>query len=128
MKLIHRSTSGPLPTSSFDFVATDGTVLGFAQVRHRPSCNADLPPEAANHVYYEIAAPYRGAGYGKILMGLTLAEAKRIGLDRARLTVLEGDPASKHIIQGHGGVWVRDFIARTGETYHLFEIDLAGSA
>ena len=36
--------------------------------RHRPSCNADLPPEAANHIYYQIAEAHRGRGSGKALL------------------------------------------------------------
>ena len=55
MRLVRRNTSGPLPTSTYNLIANNGTVLGFCQVRHRPSCNPDLPPEAGNHVYYEIA-------------------------------------------------------------------------
>ena len=58
-------------------------------------------------------------------MGMALAEAKRIGLERVRLTVLDDNPVSRHIVESNGGVWLRDFVARTGETYHLFEIDLA---
>jgi predicted acetyltransferase len=124
MRLVHRSTSGPLPTSTYNFVATDGTLLGFAQVRHRPSCNPDLPPEAGNHVYYQIAEPYRGRGYGKELMRLALAEAKRIGLDKVRLTVLDDNPISRRIIETSSGVWLADFTTQKGETYHLFEIRL----
>jgi predicted acetyltransferase len=106
----------------------DGTALGFCQVRHRPSCNADLPPEAGNHVYYEVAEPYRGRGYGKALLGLALAEAQRIGLERVRLTVLDDNPTSRRIIEMNGAVWLRGFVARTGEACHLFEIDVTGSA
>ncbi len=125
MRLVQRSTSGPLPTSTYNFVGDTGTVLGFCQVRHRPSCNRDLPPEAANHVYYEIGEPYRGVGYGKELMRLALAEARRIGLHHVRLTVLDDNPTSRHIIESHGAVWLRDFVCAQGRRYHLFEIDLA---
>jgi hypothetical protein len=55
MKLVHRDTSGPLPTSSFELVNGTGDMIGYAQLRHRPSCNEDLPPEAANRLSYEIA-------------------------------------------------------------------------
>jgi predicted acetyltransferase len=85
MHLAHRSTSGLLPTSSFDLANDAGDVIGDAQLRHRPSQNADLPPEAANHIYYEIAEPHRGQGHGKALLALLLDEARRIGLDRVRL-------------------------------------------
>jgi predicted acetyltransferase len=124
VQLIHRSTSGPLPTSRFDLVDDEGHVLGFCQVRHRPSHSKDLPPEAANHIYYEITEPYRGRGYGKVLMGLALAEAKRIGLDKVRLMVVDDNPVSRHIIEAHGAIWLRDFVCKQGERYHLYEVEL----
>jgi predicted acetyltransferase len=124
MRLLHRNTSGPLPTSSFDLVNDTGEVIGFCQVRHRPSRNADLPSEAANHIYYEIAKAHRGRGYGKTLMGLALAEAKHIGLEKVRLTVDDDNPVSRHIIERHGADWVRDFVCRQGRRVHLFEIML----
>ena len=122
MKLVHRNTSGPLPTSSFDLVDDAGEAIGYAQLRHRPSCNDDLPPEAGNHVYYEIAEALRGRGHGKALLALVLAEARRIGLERVRLTVTEDNPTSRHIVEGAGGQLVAEFTARTGELYRLFEI------
>jgi predicted acetyltransferase len=127
MKLVHRGTSGPLPTSSFDLVNDVGEVLGYAQLRHRPSHSADLPPEAANHIYYEIGEAHRGRGYGKALLRLVLDEARRIGLDRVRLTVDDSNPTSRHIIEGAGGMLIGEFILPpTGEPRRLFEI-LLGS-
>ena len=38
MRLVHRGTSGPNPTSSFDPVDDAGDAIGFPQVRHRASC------------------------------------------------------------------------------------------
>jgi predicted acetyltransferase len=124
MHLVHLGTSGRLPTSSYNLVDDAGQVVGFAQLRHRPSCNADLPPEAANSIYYEVAAPHRGQGHGKTLLLLVLDEARRIELDRVRLTVTEDNPTSRHIIEGAGGKLVAEFTARTGELYRLFEISL----
>jgi predicted acetyltransferase len=124
MKLVHRNTSGPLPTSSFDLINAAGEAIGYAQLRHRPSCNADLPPEAGNSIYYEIASEHRGQGHGKALLGLVLDEARRIGLQAVRLTVTDNNPTSRHIIEGAGGQLVGEFTARTGELYRLFEISL----
>jgi predicted acetyltransferase len=126
MQLVHRNTSGRLPTSSFDFVNDAGEVIGYAQLRHRPSCSDDLPPEAGNHIYYEVDATHRGRGYGKTLLRLVLIEARRIGLDRVRLTVTDDNPASSHIIEDAGGQLVAEFTASTGELYRLFEISLCG--
>jgi predicted acetyltransferase len=125
MQLVHLGTSGPLPTSSFNLVIETGEVVGYAQLRHRPSCSAELPPEAANHVYYEIAEAHRGQGHGKTLLRLVLDEARRIGLDRVRLTVTDDNPASRHIVEGAGGVLAGEFNSRDREIYSLFEISLS---
>lgn len=121
MKLVHRITDGPLPTSEFDLVNDAGEVIGYTQVRHRASRNPFMPPDAGNHVYYEISEAYRGRGYGKQLMGLALAEAGRIGLEAVRLTVRDDNPTSRHIIESHGATWLKEFVAANGVRYHLFE-------
>jgi predicted acetyltransferase len=122
--LVHRATSGLLPTSTFNMVDEGGAVIGFAQVRHRASHSASLPPEAANHVYLQIAEPYRGQGHGKRLLALALIEARRISLQHVRLTVKNDNPRSRHIIEGAGGLLVGEFTSRAGELYRLFVIRL----
>jgi predicted acetyltransferase len=124
VRLVHRVTQGPLPASDYDLVNDAGEPIGFTQVRHRASHNAYLPPEAANNLYYEIYEAHRGRGYGKALLGLALAEAKRIGLKTARLTVEDDNPTSHRIIESHGAVYLRDFVSTKGVRYHLFEITL----
>ena len=101
-----------------------GEVIGFAQLRHRPSCSDDLPPEAGNNIYYGLAEAHRGRGHGKALLRLVLDEARRIGLDRVRLTVDDSNPTSRHIVEGAGGVLVAEFMRTTGERCRLFEIGL----
>jgi predicted acetyltransferase len=102
-----------------------GEVIGYAQLRHRPSCSDDLPPEAANHVYYEIAAAHRGQGHGKTLLRLVLDEARRLGMQSVRLTVDDSNPTSRHVIEGAGGVLIGEFVLpATGEPRRLFEIRL----
>jgi predicted acetyltransferase len=124
MQLIHRNTSGPLPTCTFEFVDDDRQVHGIAQVRHRPSCNDDLPPEAANNIY-EIAEAHRGRGHGKTLLAFALIEAKRIGLERVRLTCAADNPASRRIIEAHGGHGIEEFVSKRGETFLLLEVSLS---
>jgi predicted acetyltransferase len=124
MHLVHRNTSGRLPTSSYDLLSDDGQVLGFCQVRHRPSHSADLPESAGNHLYYEIFEAHRGRGYGKELMALALEQARRAGLQHVRLTVDDDNPASRHIIESYGAVWLATFRREGGGDTHLFEVDL----
>jgi predicted acetyltransferase len=59
-----------------------------------------------------------------MLLGLALAEAKRIGLEKVRLTVDDDNPTSRHIVESHGGIWLRDFVRTTGVCTRLFEITL----
>ena len=124
MQFVHLKTQGRLPTSSYNLLADSGEVIGYAQLRHQPSQNADLPPEAGNHAFYTIAEPHRGQGHGKELLHLVLMEARRIGLERVRLTVMDDKPTSRHIVEGAGAILVGEFMSRTGERYRLFEIAL----
>jgi predicted acetyltransferase len=122
MRLVYRKTYGPLPTSKFELLSDAGELLGFTQIRHRPSHSAELPPEAGNHLYYQINEQYRGRGYGKALMGLALAEAKRLGLGKVRIAVDDDNPISRHIIELHGATWVATFPREGGVDTHLFEV------
>jgi predicted acetyltransferase len=125
LKLVHLKTEGRLPTSSYSLVADDREVIGYAQLRHRPSHSEDLPPEAANHAYYEVAEAHRGRGHGKALLRLVLDEARRIGLDRVRLTVDDRNTTSRHVVESAGGALVGEFMsAATGEPCRLFELNL----
>jgi predicted acetyltransferase len=126
MRLVHRGTSGPLPTSSFSLVGDDSDVLGHAQLRHRPSCATDLPPTAANHVYLEVSPAHRGKGHGRVLLGLVLIEARRIGLEHVRLTVEDSNFASRRIVEAHGGVLVGRFTESDGAAVGLYEVRLGG--
>jgi predicted acetyltransferase len=104
-----------------------GEAIGFTQVRHRPSCAADLPPEAANHIYYEIAEAHRGRGYGKAILALALVEARRIGLEAVRIGAAVSNVASTRIIRANGGVLVAEVVAGDGEPIRLYEVRLGAA-
>ncbi|MBI2038837.1 MAG: GNAT family N-acetyltransferase [Candidatus Niyogibacteria bacterium] len=87
-QLIFRETSGPLPTSEYDFVV-DGEKVGFLQIRHKLSHAPDVPFQMASHIYYEIIEEKRGQGYGARLLALALPEAKKLGLKEIIVTCLE---------------------------------------
>jgi predicted acetyltransferase len=125
MKLVHRIThQDRLPTSSFDLVDDAGEILGFGQLRHRPSCGAHLPAEAASHIHYAIEEPHRRKGYGKTLLRLLLDEARRIGLSAVRVGCDASNTASRRIIEANGGQFVDEFTDRTVGRVLLFEIRL----
>lgn len=123
MELVHRETAGRLPTSTFDLVS-EGVVVGFTQIRHRPSHSREMAPEAANHIYYEVAEPHRGRGYGRVLLRLALQEAKRLGLSRVRLTCASQNLASKHVIRRCGANLLKTVMSSDGIEFLLFEVNL----
>ena len=102
MELVHRNTSGRLPTSTF-ILCDGGEEVGFVQIRHQPSHADDIPPECASHVYYEVREDRRRRGYGTKLLALGLQEARRLGLTELVVCCFESNPASKRIIESNGG-------------------------
>lgn len=126
MRLVHRIThQDRLPTSSFDLLDDAGEFVGFGQLRHRPSCGAHLPAEAASHIYYAIEGPHRRKGYGRALLGLLLQEARAIGLSAVRVGCDADNTASRRIIEANGGQFVGEFTDRMGKQVLLFEIRLS---
>jgi len=64
VRLVHRITyQNRLPTSDFDLVNDAGEILGFGQLRHRPSRGADLPDGAESHIHYAIDGPHQRKGH-----------------------------------------------------------------
>jgi predicted acetyltransferase len=105
LKLVHHSTSGHLPTSTFRLI--DGEQeIGFIQIRHRPSHGEGVPPEAATHIYYEIRPEFRCRGYGKHILALGLKEAEILGLREVFVGCFVSNPASRRIIETNGGEFV----------------------
>lgn len=105
VRLEHVQTGGRLPTSTFRLMDGDSEI-GMLQLRHRPSHAADVPPDFANHIYYEIAEPNRGRGYGKQILALGLMEAAELRMTEVVITVMRSNPASQRIIESNGGVFV----------------------
>jgi predicted acetyltransferase len=105
MRLVHRNTSGPLPTSTFVLHDT-GEEVGFIQIRHRPSRGVGVPPACASHVYYEVREDRRGRGYGSKLLELGKTEAQRLGFESIIVGCFATNPASKKVIKKNGGVLI----------------------
>ena len=114
-----------LPTSSFDLVNDAGEIIGYGQLRHRPSRGADLPEGAEFHIHYSVAEFHQRKGYGRALLGLLLQEARAIGLSAVRVGCDASNTASRRIIEANGGQFVGDFTDRIGEQVLLFEIRLS---
>lgn len=82
-----------------------GMPVGIGKIRHALTAESR---EAGGNVGYAIASAHRGRGYGKVLLGLLLAEAKKMGLDEILLTVDKGNIASKKVVEANGGILVRE--------------------
>ena len=118
-----REITGPLPTSVFDLVDENGTVLGFTQVRHKASASADVPQACASHIYYEIYPDQRNKGYGKEILRLALEEARKIHLHPVIVTCVEDNIASKKIIEAHEGTYTGFCELGDGKKLLRYEFD-----
>lgn len=89
-----------VPASTFWLMA-DGVPVGQGNLRHRLT---DALREAGGHIGYAVASDHRGKGYGKELLHLLLAEARRMGITEELLvTVYPDNAASRRVAEANGG-------------------------
>lgn len=76
-------------------------ILAVSGLRHRLT-----PPltEVGGHIGYAVRPSARRQGIGTALLGLTLAEARKLGLARVLITCDVTNTGSARIIQRNGGV------------------------
>ena len=79
---------------------------------------ADGRPVGTGKIRHFLTDAERNRGYGKILLGELLKEAKKLGIDRALITVKVGNDASLKVALANGGA-----IERTNEVRHYIWID-----
>lgn len=89
-----------VPSTTY-WLYVDGKPAGFGAVRHFLT---DALRKAGGNIGYGIAPRHRGKGYGKKLLGLLLEEARRMGMDRALVTIRLDNGASKAVALANGGV------------------------
>lgn len=123
MQLVHRNTSGPLPTSTF-VLQDEGEEVGFIQIRHHLSHGEGVPAECASHIYYEVREDRRRRGYGSKLLALGKGEARRLGFEAIIVGCFANNPASKRIIESNGGVIQGVFLDGGGDIIFTYKIDL----
>ena len=89
-----------VPSTTY-WLYADGQPVGFGSIRHFLT---DALRKAGGHIGYGIAPKYREKGYGKKILGLLLAEASRLGIDRVLVTIQLNNAASKAVALANGGV------------------------
>ena len=90
---------GRVPYSTF-WLTSGRRPIGRSSVRHY--LTPDLEEEGG-HVGYDVRPSERLKGYGRLILRLTLAEARKLGLTRALLTCDADNVASARVIGANGG-------------------------
>lgn len=78
----------------------DAVPVGMGKIRHELTQQSR---ENGGNIGYAISRPYRGKGYGSILLKMLLQEARRIGVKEVVLTIDLGNEASKRVCEKNGG-------------------------
>ena len=101
-----------VPSSTY-WLYADGVPVGFGKLRHYLT---DGLRREGGHIGYAIAPRFRGKGYGKEILRLLLEEARKMGIDRALLTIRTGNKASQAVALANGGV----ICERTDERVYIW--------
>jgi predicted acetyltransferase len=114
-------STGRVPYSTF-WLASGRRLVGRSSIRHH--LTPDLEEEGG-HIGYDIRPAERRKGYGKLILRLTLAEAKKLGLHRALLTCDADNVASSKVIEANGGRFQDQGVSkRSGKLISRFWIEL----
>jgi len=89
-----------VPQTTYWFFVDDKPV-GFIKVRHYLN---DRLKEIGGHIGYTIAPEFRGKGYATKMLELALIEAKKLGIDKVRLTCYSSNVVSRRVIEKNGGI------------------------
>lgn len=92
---------GFVPATTFWLMDDAGSIAGMSRLRHE--LNEGLLHHGG-HIGYYVRPSSRGKGYGTTVLALTLAEGRRIGIQRFLLTVDAANVASIRVIERNGGV------------------------
>jgi predicted acetyltransferase len=80
-------------------------LAGRSSIRHALSDEPTL--RDIGHIGYDIRPSRQGRGYGTTILGLTLDEARKLGMERVLVTCDSNNARSKSIIEHWGGVFER---------------------
>jgi predicted acetyltransferase len=113
---------GRVPQSTFWLVRDGQRILGCSRLRH--TLNAFLEEEGG-HIGYDVRPSERRRGYGTLLLRLTLAKARDLGLKQVLVTADTPNVASWRIIEKNGGILHSEALSQhTGDLLRKYWIDL----
>src|SRR5690606_29502328 len=111
--------AGWVPATTFWLLDDEGQVAGMSRLRHR--LNETLLNHGG-HIGYYVRPGARGRGYGTQILALTLAEGRRLGIQRFLLTVRTKNAASIRVIEANGGVMEDERIDEDGIPFRRYWI------
>lgn len=91
---------GWVPATMF-WLLDNNEIIGRVHIRHELN---DYLFKFGGHIGYYIKPSKRNMGYGKKILELSLAEAKKLGLTKILVTCDEDNIGSKKIIEANGGL------------------------
>ncbi|GLI57026.1 acetyltransferase [Propionigenium maris DSM 9537] len=92
---------GDVATTTYWLVDEDETeIRGNIRIRHR------AVPIHGN-IGYDVPPSMRMRGYGREILKLGIAKAREMGIEDLRVTCGENNEASRRVIQGNGGRFLR---------------------
>lgn len=112
---------GHAPYSTF-WLASGRHVIGSSRLRRHLT---PVLEDEGGHVGYDVRPSERRKGYGVLILELTLAEARKLGLNRLLLTCDADNVASAIIIERNGGrLQSRGVSKRSGNPISRYWIEL----
>jgi predicted acetyltransferase len=112
---------GWVPMTTFWLVGA-GAVVAMSNLRRRLN---DFLLNHGGHIGYYVAREQRRKGYATQMLALTLAEARKLGIERALLTVDSDNEPSIRVIERNGGVLEDEGIdSTTGKLHRRYWIEL----
>lgn len=93
----------------------EGEIRGNIRIRHR------AVPVHGN-IGYDVPPSMRMKGYGREILKLGIAKAREMGIEGIRVTCGENNEASRRVIEGNGGRFLR-VEEDEGERYNLYIIE-----
>jgi predicted acetyltransferase len=114
--------SGFVPQTVFWALDTDGRAVGMVRLRH---CLNDKLRFHGGHIGYFIRRDQRGKGCAKEALRLALIELRKLGENRALLTVDPNNTPSIRVIERNGGRLENTVTdPETGQRYRRYWIEL----